>query len=91
MLSAQGYESDHSKVIRPSWGYLNKTGTKACINMPVRENWNFSINNRHTAFPTRPAFSDLEEKQRLVSPSVVSGRVVATVMYSTPLTGSLSG
>ena len=36
----------HSKVIRVmSWSYLNKTGTKACVNMPVRENWNLSINN----------------------------------------------
>ena len=36
----------HSKVIRVmSWGYLNKTGTKACINMPVREDWNLSVNN----------------------------------------------
>ena len=37
----------HSKVIWVmSWSYLNKTGTKACINMPVRENWNLSVNNR---------------------------------------------
>ena len=36
----------HSKVVRVmSWGYLNKTSTKACINMPVRENWNLSVNN----------------------------------------------
>ena len=36
----------HSKVIWVmSWSYLNKTGTKACVNMPVRENWNLSINN----------------------------------------------
>ena len=36
----------HSKVIRVmSWSYLNKTGTKACINMPVREDWNLSVNN----------------------------------------------
>ena len=36
----------HSKVVRiMSWGYLNKTGTKACINMPVREDWNLSVNN----------------------------------------------
>ena len=37
----------HSKVVRVmSWGYLNKTGTKARINMPVREDWNLSVNNR---------------------------------------------
>ena len=36
----------HSKVVRVmSWGYFNKTSTKACINMPVRENWNLSVNN----------------------------------------------
>ena len=36
----------HSKVIRVmSWSYLNKTGTKACVNMPVREDWNLSVNN----------------------------------------------
>ena len=36
----------HSKVIWVmSWSYLNKTGTKACINMPVREDWNLSVNN----------------------------------------------
>ena len=36
----------HSKVIWVmSWSCLNKTGTKACVNMPVRENWNLSINN----------------------------------------------
>ena len=36
----------HSKVIRVmSWSYLNKTSTKTCINMPVREDWNLSINN----------------------------------------------
>ena len=45
-----------------------------------------------TLAPTSLAFSgSLGETATPVSPSMVSGRVVATVTYSTPSTGSTSG
>ena len=85
----------HSKVVRVmSWGYLNKTGTKACVNMPVREDWNLSVNNwQNNGLSNKVSLFWILRRNRLrqYHPAWSLDELVATVMYSTPLTGSLSG